>query len=68
MNKLRQLAFILLLTAFLAPAAHADVVVTDTTHSRAHWGTGVADTPIGTLFYFLGDVVSFPFDLLGGLF
>lgn len=29
---------------------------------------GEADTPIGVLFYVLGDIVSLPFDLLGSLF
>ena len=57
--------FALLLTAGMEMAAYADVVVADTDGVNT-WRT--ADTPIGTLFYFLGDVVAFPFDLIGGLF
>jgi hypothetical protein len=68
----KMILVILVLTAVCAagPLAMADVVVTDggttTTTTVNHWRS--ADTPIGTLFHLVGDVVAFPFRLLGDLF
>ena len=52
----------------MSQGLYADVVVTDDTATTSRWAYGAADTPIGVLFNFLGDVVAFPFRLLGGLF
>jgi hypothetical protein len=56
--------FFLLFTAL--PAVHADVIVKETRTGTTGWG--VPDTPIGDFFYLIGDVVEFPFNLLGNLF
>ena len=61
---------LMVLSLIAGPAAFADVVVTDTgattTTTTSAWRT--VDTPIGTFFHMVGDVVAFPFHLIGGLF
>jgi hypothetical protein len=72
----KKLVFIIMVMAFIAagiiPLGFADVIVHDngatTTTTASTWSWHAADTPIGTLFYFLGEVVAFPFRLIGGLF
>ena len=64
----------LLCLLVLAGAGFADIIV-DTDPdldggrviTRTHYWEG-PDTPIGTLFYFVGDVVEFPFNLIGNIF
>jgi hypothetical protein len=65
-NRLKLIAgFALFMLAVGMPIGAADVVVKET---RTTTGLGVPDTPIGDFFYLLGDVVEFPFNLLGNLF
>jgi hypothetical protein len=66
MAKKMILGFLVLAILALAPAAYADVVVRETTTTTS--GFGHPDTPIGDFFYLLGDVIEFPFNLLGNLF
>jgi hypothetical protein len=58
--------FVLALT--LTCPAFADTVVTETHTTSTGWGWHTVDSPIGQLFHFLGDVVAFPFHLIGNLF
>lgn len=66
-NRLLAIVVLSILVLSLAlPGGYADVIVKETRTSVSGWGT--PDTPIGDFFYLVGDVVSFPFDLLGNLF
>ena len=68
MKKIFVLALIMVSFAILTPA-FADVVVSTpaaTTTTTTTWRT--VDTPIGSFFYLLGDIVASPFHLLGWLF
>ena len=68
-RKIFILVLLFLTVVTFIPAVSADVVVTETrTTNHTRWAWGGADTPIGDLFYMLGDVVAMPFDLLGEIF
>jgi hypothetical protein len=67
MKKILIFALLALAVASVIPA-FADTVVTETHTTSGGWGWHSVDSPIGQLFHFLGDVVAFPFHLLGNLF
>jgi hypothetical protein len=67
--KLLRLLMIMAVLIGMPVLAQADVIVTDTDTTTTTGATLYGpDTPIGTFFHLVGDVVEFPFNAIGNLF